>query len=67
MASPKSSVYETEKPADDSAAKSDAKPAADAAKEKDKKPFVDRVLNRALEHLRKEIDKALAVPMKRDA
>jgi carboxyl-terminal processing protease len=34
---------------------------------KPKPPFVDRVLNKALEHLRKEIGKAAAVPTKRDA
>jgi len=33
---------------------------------KQKAPFVDRVLNRALEHLREQIDKA-AVPTKKDA
>jgi carboxyl-terminal processing protease len=32
-----------------------------------KPPFVDRVLEKALEHLRKEIGKAPAVPVKRDA
>jgi carboxyl-terminal processing protease len=34
---------------------------------KEKAPFVDRVLNKALEHLRKEIGKGPAVPVKRDA
>ncbi|MFO0930121.1 MAG: S41 family peptidase [Gemmataceae bacterium] len=32
-----------------------------------KPPFVDRVLNKALEHLREQIDKKPAVPMKQDA
>jgi carboxyl-terminal processing protease len=34
---------------------------------KPKPPFVDRVLEKALEHLRKEIDKAPEAPVKRDA
>jgi carboxyl-terminal processing protease len=34
---------------------------------KPKPPFVDRVLNKALEHLRKEIGKTAAIPLKRDA
>jgi carboxyl-terminal processing protease len=40
------------------------------AKDKDgkpKPPFVDRVLNKALDHLRQTIHKAADVPMKRDA
>jgi carboxyl-terminal processing protease len=40
------------------------------AKDKDgkpKKPFVDRVLQKALEHLKKEIAKGVALPEKRDA
>ena len=34
---------------------------------KPKPPFVDRVLNKAMEHLRKEIEKAPEPPTKRDA
>ena len=43
---------------------------APAQKDKDgnpKTPFVDRVLNKAMEHLRKEIDKGGDAPVKRDA
>jgi carboxyl-terminal processing protease len=41
------------------------KPADKEAKEK--KPFVDRVLDKALEHLRKEVRKAESIPEKKDA
>jgi carboxyl-terminal processing protease len=43
------------------------KPPAKGKDGKPKKPFVDRVLQKALEHLKKEIAKGVALPEKRDA
>jgi carboxyl-terminal processing protease len=45
----------------------DPKPTAVDKEGNPKKPFEDRVLNKALEYLRKEIDKGGDVPVKRDA
>jgi carboxyl-terminal processing protease len=44
-----------------------SKPPAKDKDGKPKPPFVDRVLQKALEHLKKEIERAPAVPVKNDA
>jgi carboxyl-terminal processing protease len=44
-----------------------AKPPEKDKDDKGKPPFVDRVLNKALEHLRKEIGKGPVAPVKRNA
>jgi carboxyl-terminal processing protease len=51
--------------ADRDIVRSKPKPADKEAKEK-KPPFVDRALEKALEHLRKEVKKAEAIPEKKD-
>src|SRR5262249_57488689 len=44
-----------------------AKPPEKGKDGKEKKPFVDRVLQKAVEHLKKELSKTPEVPVKRDA